>query len=149
MYKECQGNFWVKLWIRGSAWCAMETLKEDRLHTYSWNCNNAAAVEQSCNRVDGIWHWKHLYIPTFVVKDCVCLMWALCSRTYGCGCMYVCACVCMCLCLCGHFTINAAADQRLSRSMLLIECSGRCACASQHLWAELTLVHKCQPSSSH
>lgn len=33
--------------------------------------------------------------------------------------------------------------------MLLIECPGQCACASQHLWAELALARKCQLSSPH
>lgn len=63
---------------------------------------------------------------------------------------------CVCVCLCASCTRNTElcpghvkADQRLSRSMLLIECTGQCACASRHLRAELMLVRKCQLSSPH
>lgn len=68
----------------------------------------------------------------------------------------MCVCVRVCMCPCGCCTINSelcpehiTADQRRPRSMLLIECTGQCACASRHLWAEPTLVCKCQLSSPH
>ena len=85
---------------------------------------------------------------------CAHSMWAMCPCT--CGWVYVRVCVYVCVCPCGCCTINSelrpehiTADQRRLRSMLLIECTGQCACASRHLWAEPMLVRKCQLSSPH
>lgn len=98
---------------------------------------------------ENTWCWKHQHIPAFVPTVCEhCVL----ARVGGCTCV----CVRVCMCPCGCCTINSelcpehiTADQRRPRSMLLIECTGQCACASRHLWAEPTLVCKCQLSSPH
>lgn len=104
-------------------------------------------VCQQCSSSEAFLQWNAWCSTLKAFQDCVCLQpvsVVLLNSRVG-----VCACVRMCPRWC--CTVNAEpcpehikADQRLSRSVLLIERAGQCACASQHL-----LVRKCQLSSPH